>query len=274
MALVCLMSIFLISSVILLQKRMRNHQSSFTTTVTSSSAHEDDSISKSSEPHFTIEMITTNDDEMLNRPTSIYSDHTSLGGDLDTVSCNDSVRTAPSPFELDMADCVFNPIVVISQRTLGSDKEEIDKWLMAQLKRCVSRNGARIVPTVPGMNKENVRLNAYEWLEMRLSSQPNEPCFLCVINQEFKDEWDCGFSSTKEATPNHCLIYPLSRHLFGMAKYRINASKHIMVLHWTDTVPTHLVPHGLRECQTAHVKDTKKIAEFVFKQSTIAVSSS
>ena len=261
-------------------RSIRNEQSF----VVTSSPRQTFDISESFESHLTINMCAVNG-EVMNRSLSIDSERTGCGSDYDdTVSC-DSTRTSEltsvptTPVSVVPSTTVsavpstpvsmLNPIVVLSQKTPESDKEEILKWLLKELTKYKSPNGATIVPTAPGLERENVRSTAFEWLENQMSNKggPNEPCFLCVVNQEFKEDWDrCGFSSTDTFTSNnHCLVYPLSRHLYGMAQYRMKAKDHIMVLYWTDTIPKSLVPPCLRECRVAHVKDTKKIVNFIFK---------
>ena len=166
---------------------------------------------------------------------------------------------------------VVKPIIVLSQRTPAVDKEEIQYWLLTELKKYQSPNGAKILPIIPNLQKESASYECVENDLLSIEERSNEPCFLCVVNQEFKEDWDDVCSSTSTLASNkNSLIFSLSRRLLRMAQYRSRAFEHVMVLYWsrTDTFLTlrQLVPPCLRECKIACVKDTETIASFVFEQ--------
>ena len=205
--------------------------------------------------------------ELLSKPStsslesSIDSTNSACNSSTSVDSKHTSVADSDSEPTLKPVS-VLKPIVVFSQRTPVADKEKIQDWLLTELKKYPTPEGARIMPIIPELKKESAFSTAYEWLENEIS-RDERFCFLCVVNNEFKEDWDYGLSSS--SSREHSLVYAFQSSVLGMHRCRIHACQHVMVIHWTDTVPTPLVPHGLRECQTAQVNDTEKIACFVFK---------
>lgn len=163
-----------------------------------------------------------------------------------------------------------NPIVVLSQYTPEPVKNEILSHLLGELKQYCSEDRI-MAPIHPDTDKEAVRQPGSEWMWNIINSYddtPESPCFLCVVNREFKTEWR---NCSSRGSDNHSLVYVLSRYIVGLSRYsnRINDQVILLFLNGIDET---LVPTPLKECCSVDVTNLKEIAFLVLKEPVIVLS--